>query len=143
MVSCWEPGLIGTEPARPAAEAAIGTGSEGAWVWSLMLTTGPSGWPGAWGDWRGVGPGAADAGGGRGRQPVGVGQVQRDAADGDVVASGVHRGLDLGAGRGDVVQRRRERLAGPVTGGRLRVGAVVGLDVQAGGLDVRGGHALG
>ena len=51
MVSCWEPGLIGTEPARPAAGAAIGTGSEGACVWSLMLTTGPSGWPSAWAYW--------------------------------------------------------------------------------------------
>src|SRR5258708_2103240 len=47
MLSCWDPGDIGTGAARAADPTDLGTGSEAAWLWSLGLMTGPCGSPDA------------------------------------------------------------------------------------------------
>jgi len=46
-LSCWVPGEIGTEEEAcgAAAEPAADRGKGGEGAWSVMLTTGPRGWP--------------------------------------------------------------------------------------------------
>ena len=45
-LSCWEPGEIGTGVLAADPLANTGTGAD-AGLWSVMLITGPSGWPSA------------------------------------------------------------------------------------------------
>jgi len=50
-LSCWDPGEIGTADLAAEPLAAMGIGGDDEELWSVMLITGPSGWPSACAYW--------------------------------------------------------------------------------------------